>query len=294
MKLGFVVDEKDRGKMQETLTFLNPFLSVAGCQFETIEPKNAILNWKNFDMLLLFMDIREEFNRKNFFHFIQKIKSNIPIVNDPDLWLWESDFSRFQQYESYGVNIVPTIKCHSLKAFSNACGILNSERLYVWSGSDNKTIFTAGSDDLFNYTNNSLANKQHVVVQPYFSSIETQGTLSFFFFGGEFSHSVKHLNGETFRFTPSDSEMEKALYSMNSTLDAFSFNRLSSLAVAPLVSVIDFVFHEGSIVQLDQRFFPSDLALVRNPIGAANFTKSILEQINNFKDLGRGEIGAFH
>lgn len=292
MKLGFVSDKKDSEKMGALLTFVSPFLSVSGCEAEVIDPKNAILNWKNFDILLLFMDIREEFNRKHFFHFAQQIKTNIPIINDPDLWLWESDSSRFEEYKECGVQILPTVKCDSLKGFTEACGAIGSAKFSVWSGSDQKQIFEAGSDDLFSYVNKNLKKRQ-VILQQYLPSMETEGIISFFFFGGRFSHAIKRLGGESFRFSPSESDLDAASYCFNSTIDIVSERLFSPQAALPLITAIDFARDGGVLVQVDQRFFTADLYMAENPIASVNFVNALLEQINIFDELGVRGNGAF-
>ena len=113
---------------------------------------------------------------------------SVPLVNGPDILLWNTRKTYLLELANRGVRIVPTLT----PDISTADVV---EQAFVTFGTDRiviKPLVSAGSNDTYLISRGDplptpMAGR---MIQPFLSQVAEEGELSLFFFGGQFSHAV--------------------------------------------------------------------------------------------------------
>jgi glutathione synthase/RimK-type ligase-like ATP-grasp enzyme len=124
----------------------------------------------------------------------------LPVVNPAKVLRWNSDKAYLIDLEAEGVAIVPTLLRESLTdaALASAREIFGCAKLVVKppiSGGADGTYLIGASDPM-----PAEASGKRMLVQPFLPAIASEGELSLFYFGGQYSHAIsKHPAEGDFR-----------------------------------------------------------------------------------------------
>lgn len=114
----------------------------------------------------------------------------VPLVNRPQLLRWNSDKRYLEDLESAGVAVVPTrfVGLADAQALADARAAFGTDELVVKpriSASAASTSRVGPGDD--------APRLADAMIQPFVASVQDQGELSIFFFGGERAHAVRKV-----------------------------------------------------------------------------------------------------
>ncbi len=113
---------------------------------------------------------------------------SIPLINPPDVLLWNTRKTYLLGLAEQGVRIIPTLTpaLSSHDVVEQAFAAFDTDRIVI------KPLVSAGSNDTFLISRGDplpppLPGR---MIQPFLPQVAKEGELSLFFFGGRFSHAV--------------------------------------------------------------------------------------------------------
>eukprot|EP00698_Gefionella_okellyi_P021291 TRINITY_DN6865_c0_g1_i2.p1 TRINITY_DN6865_c0_g1~~TRINITY_DN6865_c0_g1_i2.p1 ORF type:complete len:265 (-),score=49.61 TRINITY_DN6865_c0_g1_i2:98-892(-) len=137
-----------------------------------------------------------------FIDWIEKVSQISLMLNLPDVIRWNSHKRYLSEFAELGLNTVPTIVASKSSQFDlpSAFRTFGCDRLVVkpavGAGAlDQIVVQLQSPDDVLRAQSHldELLTRVDVLIQPFLSSILTQGELSLMFFDGAFSHAVQKL-----------------------------------------------------------------------------------------------------
>lgn len=124
-----------------------------------------------------------------------------PLINAPDVLLWNTRKTYLLELARAGVPIIPTEtpKTTDGAALADAFERFGTDEIVI------KPLVSAGSHETFRHRRGGPSPEpaEGRMIQPFLPSIASEGELSLFFFGGQFSHgAVKVAAPGDFRVQP--------------------------------------------------------------------------------------------
>lgn len=172
-------------------------LETLGWQVETIPWTREDVAWQNFDAVVIRSTWDYQNNPEHFLHTLESIERSGPRVLNPIATCrWNLDKRYLRDLEQRGVPIVPTRWPESLDPSDLAAAAehFGTETLIA------KPPIGANADDTFILPRDASPNShpeaftrfadRPLLLQPFLPSIRTQGEVSLFYFGGDYSHAV--------------------------------------------------------------------------------------------------------
>jgi glutathione synthase/RimK-type ligase-like ATP-grasp enzyme len=246
------------------------------------------VNWQRYDCILLKApwDYVDKIDR--FYEWLVTIERlEIPMLNPLDIVRWNSDKHYLQDFQTAGLNIVPT---HFLEAgaeldFAFWFSKLGTDKLIVKpciSGASKNTFaITKESAIQLSAELNILLKEQALIIQPYISQIE-DGEWSLVFLAGEFSHGLlkKPVQGE-FRCQQqfggtihSRTPGIKLLHSAYTYVDHF--------AKDCLYARVDGIVIEGEFYLMELELIEPVLFLDTSPKGFESYTVAFKKMVEHY------------
>lgn len=216
-----------------------------------------------------------------------KIKNlGLPVFNDIDTILWNSDKKYLQEIQAKGHRVIPT-------KFIPKDGIINIEKVSasfntdyiifkpsVSGGAKNTLKIKKGESQFFDHQVNDLLKHEDFLLQPFIKEVVEEGEYSFVFFGGRFSHAVlkRPKNGD-FRvqhfFGGKITSIEPNQRILNATqmiVDEF--------APKCLYARVDGVIIEGDFYLMELELIEPYLFLFTAPYANDNYIKALKEKLS--------------
>lgn len=158
---------------------------------------DSAVKWEDYDVAIIKSPWDYFDHISDFYAWLQNMESlNIRLLNPVDTLKWNADKRYLNDIKSAGLNITPTefLSSSSELELSSYFSTYDCEQIIV------KPAVSGGSKNTFKLTKDNfesnlplikqLIEKETFIVQPFLKEIETDGEMSFLFFGGKFSHAV--------------------------------------------------------------------------------------------------------
>lgn len=111
-----------------------------------------------------------------------------PLINPPEVLLWNTRKTYLLALAEQGVNIIPTLtpRLTDPKTINAAFSAFDVDRIVI------KPLISAGSNEthLIRRGDPLPAPAPNQMIQPFLPNVQSEGELSLFYFGGVFSHAV--------------------------------------------------------------------------------------------------------
>ena len=187
----------------ESEQLLLPLLANRGVAAEMIDWRDSSVNFSKFDLLVLRCCWDYHLRPEEFNEWLLRTQRVVPILNDVDVVLWNSNKFYLRELEGNGIQIAPTL-------FFSAAEPLRQERLdriRGWrrivakpavSASANQThVFDHASFPSAQQLRNLMSGKDFLL-QEFIPEIQTHGEISFVYIDAAYSHAIRKLpsNGD--------------------------------------------------------------------------------------------------
>ena len=211
--------------------------------------------------------------------------TGIPIFNDIDVILWNSDKKYLQDIQAKGHKVIPTQflpktkhvqLAHAFDSFGTDYLIFKPS---VSGGAKNTIKIRRGETEQYDQRVNELLQKEDFLLQPFIQEIVEEGEYSFVFFGGRFSHAVlKKAKSGDFRVQhffggkiEAISPQAKVLSVAQAIVDDFASDCLYAR--------VDGVMVEGDFYLMELELIEPYLFLFTSPVAKDNYIRVIKEKI---------------
>jgi len=211
--------------------------------------------------------------------------TGIPVFNDIETILWNSDKRYLQDIQAKGHRVIPTQfltkaqKVHLPRAFEQ----FDTDHLIfkpsVSGGAKNTLKIKKAESATYDETVNKLIQEEDFLLQPFIKEIVDEGEYSFIFFGGKFSHAVlkqpkagdfrvQHFfGGKITSIEPDPNFIETA----QRIVDDF--------ASGCLYARVDGVLIEGEFYLMELELIEPYLFLFTFPQAKNNYMRAVLEKL---------------
>ncbi len=214
-------DAFEHDRMMEALRA--PFAD-RGLDVQDIDWADESVDWSEFGAVIIgttwdYWDYPEQFLRT-----LERIERQTQLYNSAALVKWNSDKRYLRSFEGSDVRLIPTLWIDQVDqaSFENAFTELGSDDLVF------KRQVGAGADGQYRLSPaDPLPDMPHpMMVQPFLSTIQTEGELSFVFIDGAFSHALlKQAKAGDYRIqstyggietpiSPSDADLSQAAHAL--------------------------------------------------------------------------------
>ncbi len=229
---------------------LRPEFAERGMQILDICWDNESADWSRFDAALIgttwdYWDRPDEFLKT-----LESIEQQTILHNPASLVRWNSHKSYLKELADRGANLIPTLWIDEMTdaRYLQAFDTLQSEKLVfkrqVGAGAAGQHLLSR--DDV-------RPDMPHaMMVQPFVSTIQTEGEYSFIFVEGTLSHAlIKRAKKGDYRIQSSYGGQEEAITPAASDLQA-ARDVLTTLDDVPLYARVDMIRHEdGSLLLME-------------------------------------------
>ncbi len=168
---------------------------------EVVHPAwdDASFDWRSCDACLIRTTWDYQDRRDEFLDWARRVSSVVPLFNDFELVRWNTDKHYLRDLEALGVGIVPTVWIEAGETV-DLRGVLTDrgwERAFlkpVIGSTSRETLRFEASEAGLSIADQHLDRllaSEAMMLQPYLSSVETEGELSAIWIDGEFTHSVR-------------------------------------------------------------------------------------------------------
>lgn len=211
--------------------------------------------------------------------------TGVPVFNDIDTVLWNSDKKYLQEIQAKGHRVIPTKfipKAASLH-LDSAFASFDSEYLIfkpsVSGGAKNTLKIKKGEAEHFDFQVNDLLKHEDFLLQPFINEVVEEGEYSFVFFGGRFSHAVlKQPKSGDFRVQHFFGGKITAI-EPNSQVLSITQKIVDDFAADCLYARVDGVMIEGNFYLMELELIEPYLFLFTAPAAKDNYIKAIKEKL---------------
>ncbi len=210
---------------------------------------------------------------------------SIPLVNSPDVLLWNTTKTYLQALAARGVVVIPT-------RTPDLTGADELEAAFAAFGTDElviKPLVSAGSYQTVRYRRGDPppAPAPGQMIQPFLPSVSSEGELSLFYFAGVFSHGVrKRATGTDFRVQP---QFGGQLEPFAPEAEALRLAE-AALAAAPAgmtYARIDLIRRlDGRLALMELEAIEPDLYFAFAPSAGLGFGEAVLSQLAGTSPAG--------
>lgn len=175
-------------------------LEAEGWTVESIAWNAPGVDWGRFEVVVVRSTWDYHRQVDAFFDALDRIQSAGPyLYNHPDLMRWNADKRYLADLAERGVAVVPTLFGRSLERGDavHFADVLEARDLVIKPvrGANAEGAFKMSPDDEPEDALSRFAS-DHFMVQPFLTSIESDGEVSLFYFGGAFSHAIQKIPQE--------------------------------------------------------------------------------------------------
>ena len=171
-----------------------PLLATLGLQLEVL-PWQADVDWSAYDGVVVRTPWDYFEQREAFLAWAQRVHAVTPVLNPPEVLVWNSHKGYLRQLQRAGVPTVPTLWLQRGQEVPDLAGL-------GWTELVVKPAVSVGAIGACRDRAEAVALREHavrlvasddVMVQPFVPEVVTQGEVSLVFLAGRFSHAVRKL-----------------------------------------------------------------------------------------------------
>lgn len=269
-----------------------PLLNEQGITVELVDWR-ADCNWDQFEMVIIrstwdYQDLKDEF--LDVLGNIEASKS--VLLNSADVVRWNIDKRYLKELQNMDVAIVPTtwFEGFDRDAVKSAVAQLDCDELIM------KPNVSANADNTFRFLKsdwsdearqNQLAQvfqERGWMLQPFVSSVLTQGEYSLFYVDGEFTHAItKTPKSGDFRVQEEHGGIIE-FYEPTNDLKMLGAQILKKTAFDLLFARVDFVEHQGQMCVMEIELIEPALYFRFSNSSVKRFATAVENRILQIKD----------
>jgi len=238
-------DAFEHDRMMDALR--DPFAE-RGLDVQDVDWADESIDWATFGAAIIGTTWDYWDHAEMFLRTLETIESQTKLFNSAALVKWNSDKRYLRSFEQSDVRLIPTLWIDRVdqRAFAEAFQTLGSEDLVF------KRQVGAGADGQYRLTPaDALPDLPHpMMVQPFLSTIQTEGELSFIFIDGASSHALlKQAKPGDYRIQSTYGGFETAVTPSTHDLDQAA-QVLDALDETPLYARVDMLRDTEDSLQL--------------------------------------------
>lgn len=254
---------------------------IAETGFHVDEPvwSDTSVDWGQYEAVVIGSTWDYHTRLDEFLAWVNRVNNMTRVYNLPKFIEWNSRKTYLNEMATAGMNVIPTLKIRpdSHYTLDRLMRLLPAERLLikplVGAGAHGIRVFDPGDQDAFA----AAKEEGEFLVQPYLSTIETEGEISMIMIDGQYSHSVlkrpkqgdfrvqEEWGGSVDLWQASEAEIEIASIAM------------AILPERPLYARVDLVWLNDKPAIMEMELIEPDLYL-RHATGSAEALASTLAQ----------------
>lgn len=219
------------------LAALGPAFAAIGRGLIALSWDDEAVDWSRFEAAIVRTTWDYAQRPAEFFAAVDRIAATVPLFNPPAILRWNADKAYLRDLAARGAPSIPTLWVDhaDVAAYEAAFARFDCERLVVkpriGAGAWRQAIVARGAPP----PEAEAVPPGAAMIQPFLSSIVTEGEYSFVFCGGELSHAfVKRPAPGDYRVQPSYGGREFAIEPAQADL-ALAEAALAAAALAPLL-----------------------------------------------------------
>lgn len=229
---------------------LRPEFSERGMDITDICWDDTSVDWSNHDAALIgttwdYWDRQDEF-----LTMLETIEGQTRLFNPVAMVRWNSDKVYLKELAARGAKLIPTLWIDEMTddQYQSAFDVLGEAKLVfkrqVGAGASGQHLLNAGDP--------APKMPHPMMVQPFLSTIQTEGELSFIFIDGELSHAlIKRAKPGDYRIQSTYGGQEETIEPSRADLDA-ARAILGLLDEIPLYARVDMLRHpDGSLLLME-------------------------------------------
>ena len=238
-------DAFEHDRMMEALT--GPFAD-RGLQVEDVDWADATIDWACYGAVIIGTTWDYWDRPQDFIDTLKRIEEKTKVFNGSDLVQWNSDKRYLRRFEATGVRLIPTLWIDEVDetAYRAAFDQLKSDDLVF------KRQVGAGADGQFRLSSKDPRPEMPhpMMVQPFLSTIQDEGELSFIFIDGVFCHALlKRAKAGDYRIQSTYGGTETPITPSETDL-ATAKRVLDTLIETPLYARVDMLRGEDGALRL--------------------------------------------
>ncbi|HEU4461443.1 MAG TPA: hypothetical protein VFR75_02505 [Solirubrobacterales bacterium] len=165
-----------------------------GCEAESVVWDEVGVEWGEFDLCLVRSTWDYQDKYEEFLAWTKRVEAATTLRNPADLIAWNSDKRYLRELAEAGVPSIPTVWVERDTQIGLAAELANRG----WEEAVIKPVVDLGARNLHRVRASeaqqalaTVLERQQAMVQPFLSSLETEGELSLIYIEGKFSHAVR-------------------------------------------------------------------------------------------------------
>ncbi|MEO8461304.1 MAG: hypothetical protein ABI451_12310 [Dokdonella sp.] len=188
-------------ELDDDLTPLSAALDAIGTDFSIIDWDDAVIDWSRFGLVVLRSTWDYTMRLGEFLSWAGHVAGVTTLLNPIDVIRWNTDKHYLAELDRAGVPVVPSFFVEPtdnapealdrfLSAHANAAEFVVKPSV----GAGSRDAQRYGRDDIVSaltHVQRLCEAKRSVLLQPYFSDVDTNGETALIFFEGEFSHAIR-------------------------------------------------------------------------------------------------------
>jgi glutathione synthase/RimK-type ligase-like ATP-grasp enzyme len=254
-----------------------------GCEAELVVWDEEGTDWGGFDLCLVRSTWDYHDKYEDFLAWTRRVEAATALHNPADLIAWNSDKRYLRELAEVGVPTVPTLWVGRGSEIDLASELAERD----WEEAVVKPAVDLGAKNLHRVRADeaqqalsTVLERQEAMVQPFLSSLESEGELSLIYIDGNFSHAVrKHPAEGDFRvqsiwggtMAPAEPEPQQV---------EVAERALATLEELPLYARVDLVSDlDGSPAVIELELIEPNLYLSTDPTAAERLADATMRQL---------------
>ncbi len=262
-----------------------PHLRELGWSVESIPWRRADVDWNHFEAVYICTpwDYPEDANL--FLSILEQIdRSGAQLVNALETVRWNIAKTYLRDLQSGGVDIVPSFWFEDFNEqnIDELCDQLGCEQIIVKpvvsTNASNTYLLSRGTSTSVHEELREVFEDRPLIVQRYISSITSDGELSLFYIGGEYSHAIRKVPKSGDFRVQEEHGAQLSLLDPPEPFKAAARKTLNLVRPSPLYARCDFVRDvDGVIMVMELELIEPSLYLRMQPGSAARFASAFDE-----------------
>lgn len=245
-------------------------LARLGWEVETLSWREPLVDWDHFDVVVIRTTWDYQRDPQAFLNVLRQIEASDARLENPlEIVRWNLDKSYLRSLESDGIAIVPALwdRTYDRDSFASWQAELGSRELIVKPTVSATAEFTYRLTEYDPELETIFANRPFLV-QPFVTSVASEGEYSLFYFAGEFSHAiVKTPKAGDFRVQEEHGGIIEPFQPERSMLETGRFV-FDMIEPTPLYARVDFVRGNDGNLQLMELELIEPALYLRTDAGA--------------------------
>lgn len=242
-------------------------------------PWRSNANWRDYDVVIIRTPWDYFQHPEEFVSVLGSIAEQTRLENPLDIVLWNLDKQYLVELESRGVPIVPTVLTNSDSSVAALRGIIHDWaageiilKPSISANASNTHRLGLAGQEVWPFLENHLRTGRWLI-QPFIDSVITDGEISLFYFGGQFSHAIRKVPAAgDYRVQEEHGGQLKSLSPDSEALSAAD-RVMDAVGQDLLYARVDFIRHEDRWLLMELELIEPSLYFNMDPASPERFAR---------------------